>query len=201
MGNYSLKLNNSSSKGEFNSDSDFSVESDPFFHKNKANRPKKNRKTKGKKACKHHKFNTLLYNTRSTDHIINNRKWFVEFNSNKGKLPVLTTGKGPVTPQDQGKTLFKVKTKPNKGYYITLTLQNALYLPNLNINIVSGQKHYKADGVLIKETLYSTNKKPYGALNVKKHGFFLTIEGKKPPIINTLTYYHIVKQARELHPV
>ena len=100
MGSYSLKLNNSNSKGEFNSDSnsDSSVESDPFFHKNKANRPKKSGKTKGKKACKYHKFDALLYDTRSTDHIINNRKWFVEFNSNKGKLPVLTTGGDPITP-------------------------------------------------------------------------------------------------------
>ena len=99
MGNYLLKLNNSNSKGEFNSDSDSLVKSDPFFHKNKANRPKKSGKTKGKKACKHHKFDALLYNISSTDHIINNRKWFVEFNSNKGKLPVLITGGNPVTPQ------------------------------------------------------------------------------------------------------
>ena len=98
------------------------MESNPFFHKNKANRPKKNGKTKGKKAYKHHKFDVLLYNTGSTNHIINNRKWFVEFNSNKEKLPVLTTGGGPVTPQGQEKALFKVKIKLNKGYYITLTL-------------------------------------------------------------------------------
>ena len=138
MGSYSLELNNSSSKGEFNSDSDSDslMESDPFFHENKANRPKKSGKTKGKKACKHHKFDALLYDIRSTNHIINNRKWFIEFNSDKGKLPVLITGGGPVTPQGQRKALFRVKTEPNKGYYITLTLQNALYLPNLNINIV-----------------------------------------------------------------
>ena len=203
MGSYSLELNNSSSEGEFNSDSDSdsSVESDPFFHENRANRPKKSGKTKGKKACKHHKFDALLYDTGSTDHIINDRKWFVEFDSDKGKLPVLTTGGGPVTPQGRGKALFRVKAEPNKGYYITLTLQNALYLPNLDVNIVSGQKHYKAGGVLIKETLYGTDKKPCGALNVKKHGFFLTIEGKKPPIVNTLAYCHMVRQARELQPV
>ena len=41
MGSYSLKLNNSNSEKEFNSDSNSSVESDPFFYKNKANRPKK----------------------------------------------------------------------------------------------------------------------------------------------------------------
>ena len=47
MGSYSLKLNNSNSEGEFNSDSDSSVESDPFFHENKANRPKKSGKNQG----------------------------------------------------------------------------------------------------------------------------------------------------------
>ena len=124
MGSYSLKLNNFSSKGEFNSDSDSDslVELDPFFYKNRANRLKKSGKTKGKKACKYHKFDVLLYDTGSTDYIINDRKWFVEFNSDKGKLPVLITGGGPVTPQGRGKALFRVKAEPNKGYYITLTL-------------------------------------------------------------------------------
>ena len=119
---YSLELNNSNLKKEFDSDCDSSMESNPFFHKNKANRPKKSGKTKGKKACKNHKFDELLYNTGSTDHIINNRKWFVEFNSNKGELLVLTTGGDPVTLQGQGKAFFRVKTEPNKGYYITFTL-------------------------------------------------------------------------------
>ena len=54
---------------------------------------------------------------------------------------------------------------------------------------------------MIKETLYGIDKKPCSALNVKKHGFFLIIEGKKPLIINTLAYYYIVRQARELHLV
>ena len=54
---------------------------------------------------------------------------------------------------------------------------------------------------MIKKTLYGTDKKPYGALNVKKYGFFLIIKGKKPFIINTLMYYYMVRQARELYLV
>ena len=54
---------------------------------------------------------------------------------------------------------------------------------------------------MIKETLYGTDKKPCGVLNVKKYGFFLIIEGKKPFIVNTLAYCHMVRQARELQPV
>ena len=98
IGNYSLELNNSSLKREFNFDSDSLVELNPFFYKNKANYPKNIEKTKGKKACKYHKFDILLYNTGSTDYIINNRKWFVEFDSNKGKLPVLIIGGDSVIP-------------------------------------------------------------------------------------------------------
>ena len=102
IGSYLLKLNNFNSKGEFNFDSDSNsdslVELDPFFHKNKANRLKKSGKTKGKKACKHYKFDALLYDTGSTDYIINDRKWFIEFDSDKGKLPVLITGGDPITP-------------------------------------------------------------------------------------------------------
>ena len=102
MGSYLLELNNSSSEGEFNSDSDSDsdslVELDPFFHENRANRLKKSGKTKGKKACKYYKFDVLLYDTGSTDYIIHDRKWFVKFNSDKGKLPVLITGGGPVIP-------------------------------------------------------------------------------------------------------
>ena len=122
MGSYSLKLNNSSLKGEFNSDSDSLVELDPFFYENNANRLKKSGKNKGKKARKYHKFDVLLYDISSTDYIINNRKWFVEFNFDKGKLPVLIIGGDPVTPQGRGKALFRVKAKPNKDYYITFTL-------------------------------------------------------------------------------
>ena len=71
MGSYLLELNNFSLEGEFNSDSDSSVESDPFFHENRVNRLKKNGKTKGKKACKYYKFDVLLYDIGSTDYIIN----------------------------------------------------------------------------------------------------------------------------------
>ena len=47
MGSYSLELN-TNLKGEFDSDSNSSVESDPFFYKNKVNRLKKSGRNKGK---------------------------------------------------------------------------------------------------------------------------------------------------------
>ena len=108
MGSYLLELNNSSSEEEFNSDSDSDslVELDPFFQENRVNRLKKSGKTKGKKACKYYKFDVLLYDTGSTDYIINDRKWFVEFDFDKGKLPVLIIGGGPVTPLRPRKSPF-----------------------------------------------------------------------------------------------
>ena len=48
MGSYSLELNNSSLEGEFDSDSDFLVKLDLFFHENRVNRLKKSGKNKGK---------------------------------------------------------------------------------------------------------------------------------------------------------
>ena len=63
MGSYLLELNNFSLEGEFDSDSDSLVELNPFFYENRANCLKKSGKTKGKKACKHHKFDVLLYDT------------------------------------------------------------------------------------------------------------------------------------------
>ena len=121
MGSYLLELN-TSLEGEFDFDSDFLVELGPFFHENKVNCLKKSGKTKGKKACKYYKFDALLYNIGSTDYIINDRKWFVEFNFDKGELPVLIIGGGPIMPQGRGKAFFRVKAELNKGYYIILTL-------------------------------------------------------------------------------
>ena len=54
---------------------------------------------------------------------------------------------------------------------------------------------------MIKETSYGIDKKPCGALNVKKYGFVLIIKGKKLFIVNILVYYHMVRQAYELYLV
>ena len=138
MGTYSLGLNSTGSEGE-SSDSDSSVESDPFFHENKldrrqnrprATRPKNSAKSNGKKPCQH-RFDALLYDTGSTDHIINDRKWFVDFDPSKENLPVLKTGGGPVIPQGRGKALFRVKAKRNKGYFITCNDQALQATDNL----------------------------------------------------------------------
>ena len=93
-------------------------------------------------------------------------------------------------PQGSGIAEFHVKAEGNKGYFIKLMLNNALYLPQCDINILSGERHYRAGGCLIKETLYGANRKPAGALNVKKHGFFLQVKGQTTPKACIHRYCH-----------
>ena len=140
------------------------------------------------------KLNALLYDTGSTDHIINDRRWFVNFSSGQGNLPVIRTGGGPIIPRGRGTAEFMVLAEPEKGYFTRLTLKNALYLPQVSVNIVSGLKHYEAGGTLIKETLYGPNHKPCGGLNVAKYGFFMKIKGFEPPRAHSSNFCHILQK-------
>ncbi|KAK2073306.1 hypothetical protein P8C59_007595 [Phyllachora maydis] len=63
-------------------------------------------------------------------------------------------------------------------------LDNVLYLPNININIVSRVKHYDSGGYLIKETLYRGNRRCIAILDFKKSGFFLNVKGSSKPILH-----------------
>ena len=173
----------STSKSGETDSSDSEGEIDPYSHGNRPKGLTKGSKKPSKpkkhgKAPKRHegrKIPALLYDTGSTDHIINDRRWFKDFSGDTSGLPTLRTGGGPVTPKNSGTAEFLVLVEQNKGYYTKLTLKNALYLPQVDINIISGEKHYRAGGTLIRDTLYSPNQKPCGALNVAKHGFFLQI--------------------------
>ena len=200
IGSFSLESKSSSSEGESSSGED----SDPFFNKNEPQRrpvrPKQGTKSKAKLPKQRLKRQTdaLLYDTGSCTHIINDRKWFVDFDPDRRTLPVLITGGGPVYPQGRGTAVFRVKAEPKKGYFTEIRLQNALYCPNIDVNIVSGQRHYRAGGCLIKETLYGPDTKPCGALNVAKSGFFLEVEGTNPPLVHTFSYLHMLNQASEI---
>ena len=91
MGRFLLRLNSTSTelKGESN------IHLNPFFHGNRPNKPKKSAKLKFE-APYNHKFNALLYNAGSTDYVISNKKWFVDFDHFIKDLPVLETGGGLV---------------------------------------------------------------------------------------------------------
>ncbi|KAK2066927.1 hypothetical protein P8C59_000705 [Phyllachora maydis] len=68
--------------------------------------------------------------------------------------------------------------------YTKLVLNNVLYLPNIDINIVSRVRHYNSGGCLIKETLYGGDRRCIAVLDFKKSGFFLNVKGSSKPILH-----------------
>ena len=199
MGSFQLAPSDSESSSDSSSEGEIDLsesegDKDPCCHHSRPNKravrgtkrgfnPRKAPEKRAKrganrpsKPIKGRKIDALLYDTGSTEHIINDRKWFKDFEHNHGHLPVLRTGGGLITPKGVGTAEFMVRAEANKEYFTKLTLKNALYFPDVDINIVSGPRHYKAGGTLIKETLYGANRKPCGSLNVAKHGFFLELQ-------------------------
>ncbi|KAK2074444.1 hypothetical protein P8C59_008651 [Phyllachora maydis] len=129
-------------------------------------------------------YNSWLYNTGSTDHISNSKERFTTFTPNTGQLRPINTGNGPVSPASIGSITLEVLSREAPPTYTKLVLDNVLYLPNININIVSGVRHYNSGGCLIKETLYGGDRRCIAVLDFKKSGFFLNVKGSSKPILH-----------------
>ncbi|KAK2070685.1 hypothetical protein P8C59_005162 [Phyllachora maydis] len=127
-------------------------------------------------------YNSWLYDTGSTDHISNSKERFTTFTPNTGQLRPINTGNGPGSPAGIGSIILEVLSRKAPPTYTKLVLDNVLYLPNININIVSGVRHYNSGGCLIKETLYGGNRRCIAVLDFKKLGFFLDVKGSSKPI-------------------
>ncbi|KAK2070712.1 hypothetical protein P8C59_005187 [Phyllachora maydis] len=84
-------------------------------------------------------YNSWLYDTGSTDHISNSKERFTTFTPNIGQLRPINTGNGPVSPAGIGSIILEVLSRKAPPTYTKLVLDNVLYLPNININIVSGR--------------------------------------------------------------
>ncbi|KAK2067130.1 hypothetical protein P8C59_000890 [Phyllachora maydis] len=145
-------------------------------------------------------YNSWLYNTGSTDHISNSKERFTTFTPNTGQLRPINTGNGPVSPASIGSITLEVLSRKAPPTYTKLVLDNVLYLPNININIVSGVRHYDSGGCLIKETLYGGDRRCIAVLDFKKSGFFLDVKGSSKPILHAnfafplgLTSYNTTK--------
>ncbi|KAK2067258.1 hypothetical protein P8C59_001014 [Phyllachora maydis] len=110
-------------------------------------------------------YNNWLYNTGSTDHISNSKE-------------------RPVSPASIGSITLEVLSRKAPPIYTKLVLDNVLYLPNININIVSRVRHYNLGGCLIKETLYGGDRRCIAILDFKKSGFFLNVKGSSKPILH-----------------
>ncbi|KAK2075463.1 hypothetical protein P8C59_009589 [Phyllachora maydis] len=130
-------------------------------------------------------YNSWLYNTGSTDYISNSK----ERNS-------------PVSPAGIGSITLEVLSRKAPPTYTKLVLDNVLYLPNIDINIISRVRHYDSGGCLIKETLYRGDRRCIAILDFKKSGFFLDVKGSSKPILHAnlafplgLTSYNTTKSA------
>ncbi|KAK2071017.1 hypothetical protein P8C59_005474 [Phyllachora maydis] len=145
-------------------------------------------------------YNSWLYDTGSTDHISNSKERFTTFTPNTGQLRPINTGNGPVSPAGIGSITLEVLSRKAPPTYTKLVLDNVLYLPNIDINIVSRVRHYDSGGCLIKETLYRGDRRCIAVLDFKKSGFFLNVKGSSKPILHAnfafplgLTSYNTTK--------
>ncbi|KAK2072031.1 hypothetical protein P8C59_006408 [Phyllachora maydis] len=129
-------------------------------------------------------YNSWLYDTGSTDHISNSKERFTTFTPNTGQLRPINTGNGPVSPAGIGSITLEVLSRKAPPTYTKLVLDNVLYLPNININIISRVRHYNSGGCLIKETLYRGDRCYIAVLDFKKLGFFLDVKGSSKPILH-----------------
>ncbi|KAK2072066.1 hypothetical protein P8C59_006443 [Phyllachora maydis] len=129
-------------------------------------------------------YNSWLYDTGSIDHISNSKERFTTFTPNIGQLRPINTGNGPVNPAGIGSIILEVLSRKAPPTYTKLVLDNVLYLPNIDINIVSRVRHYDSEGCLIKETLYGGDRRCIAVLDFKKLGFFLNVKGSSKPILH-----------------
>ncbi|KAK2066938.1 hypothetical protein P8C59_000716 [Phyllachora maydis] len=106
-------------------------------------------------------YNSWLYDTGSTDYISNSKE----------------------RPAGIGSITLEVLSRKAPPTYTKLVLDNVLYLPNIDINIISGVRHYDSGGCLIKETLYGGDRRCIAVLDFKKSGFFLNSKGSSKPIL------------------
>ncbi|KAK2069085.1 hypothetical protein P8C59_003692 [Phyllachora maydis] len=129
-------------------------------------------------------YNSWLYNTGSTDHISNSKERFTTLTPNTGQLRPINTGNGPVSPAGIGSIRLEVLSRKAPPTYTKLVLDNVLYLPNIDINIISRVRHYDSGGCLLKETLYGGDRRYIAVLDFKKSGFFLDVKGSSKPILH-----------------
>ncbi|KAK2068703.1 hypothetical protein P8C59_003331 [Phyllachora maydis] len=116
------------------------------------------------------------------------------------QLRPINTGNSPVSPASIGSITLEVLSRKAPPTYTKLVLDNVLYLPNIDINIVSRVRHYNSGGCLIKETLYGGDRRCIAVLDFKKSGFFLDVKGSSKPILHAnfafplgLTSYNTTK--------
>ncbi|KAK2069812.1 hypothetical protein P8C59_004359 [Phyllachora maydis] len=204
LGSYNLAIEEEEEESDSSSNSSSSSDSNTQLAQLlalKGYKKRKNFKGKGLKTSSNNKakykdnktrrrprdpalYNSWLYNTGSTDHISNSKERFTTFTPNTGQLRPINTGNSPVSPAGIGSITLEVLSRKAPPTYTKLVLDNVLYLPNIDINIVSRVRHYDLGGCLIKETLYGGDRRYIAVLDFKKSGFFLDVKGSSKPILH-----------------
>jgi len=116
----------------------------------------------------------LLYDIGTTNHIVNDRKWFKDdYTFNKGQLKILKTGRGLIAPKGSSIAVFIVLSQINPSKYCEIVFEDVLYLFNIDVNLFNGLKYYKSEGYLQKNRLYMLQERTIAKLNIIKTGFFI----------------------------
>ncbi|KAK2070950.1 hypothetical protein P8C59_005410 [Phyllachora maydis] len=159
LGSYNLAVEEEEEESDSSSNSNSSSDSDTQLAQLlalKGYKKRKDFKGKGLKTSSNNKakykdnkprrrprdpalYNSWLYDTGSTDHISNSKERFTTFTPNTGQLRPINTGNGPVSPAGIGSITLEVLSRKAPPTYTKLVLDNVLYLPNIDINIVSGR--------------------------------------------------------------
>ncbi len=111
---------------------------------------------KSKKSLKRspNRPDLLLYNINTIDHIVNNKKWFRDdYTLNKGQLRILKTGGNLIISKGNNTAVFTIVSQINPLKYCEVIFEDVLYLPDIDVNLFNGLKHYKSRGYLEKNRL------------------------------------------------
>ena len=113
---------------------------------------------KSKKPLKRspNRFDLLLYDIGTIDHIVNDKKWFKDdYALNRSQLRTLKIEEGFIISKGSGIAVFIVLFQVNLLEYREVMFEDVLYLLNIDVNLFNGLKHYKSEGYLEKNRLYT----------------------------------------------
>src|SRR6266566_8129013 len=137
---------------------------------------------KSKKSLKRlpNRLDLLLYDIGTIDHIVNDKKWFRDdYILNKDQLKTLKTRGNLIIFKSSGIAVFIVVSQINLLKYREIMFEDVLYLPDIDINLFNGLKHYKSKGYFEKNKLCTFQGGIIARLNIVKTGFFIPLKGYK----------------------
>ena len=125
-----------------------------------------------------------LYDTGSPVHIANNTTKFINLEYTKNLQPLLT-GHGYIKPTGIGTIILPIRYNTTKQ---PITLNNALYIPEFPLNLVSAQEHHRSGGSINDNQLLDNNNNIITEFDYKYSGYFLPIQNQIKPKLKLLNY-------------